>query len=49
MAAAVLRLLDDPDLRGRLVEEGLRTAATMDWDTATDSFLHALESAAADR
>ncbi|MET1075216.1 MAG: glycosyltransferase family 4 protein [Umezawaea sp.] len=47
MAEALLRLLRDDDLRGRLVEEGLRTASSMNWDDAAGSFLKALEAAAA--
>jgi glycosyltransferase involved in cell wall biosynthesis len=47
MADAVLRLIRDPELRGRLVEAGLRTASSMNWDNSTDSFLKAVESAKA--
>lgn len=47
MADAVSRLILDPDLRGRLVEAGLRTAAAMDWDASADAFLAALEAVAA--
>ncbi|HEX6340275.1 glycosyltransferase family 4 protein [Umezawaea sp.] len=42
MAGAVLRLLRDGESRRRLVESGLRTAASMDWEESADSFLAAL-------
>ncbi|NUT53207.1 MAG: glycosyltransferase family 4 protein [Saccharothrix sp.] len=46
MAEALTRLIQDPHLRGRLVEAGMRTASSMDWNIAADSFLTALETAA---
>ncbi|GGP72478.1 glycosyltransferase family 4 protein [Saccharothrix coeruleofusca] len=45
MAEALTRLIRDPGLRDRLVEAGIRTASSMDWNASTDSFLAALEAA----
>jgi glycosyltransferase involved in cell wall biosynthesis len=41
MAEAVLRLIRDPELLNRLAAAGIRTASSMSWDDATDSFLKA--------
>src|SRR4029079_9376011 len=36
VAAAIQRLLDDPELRGRLGQEGIRTAADYTWEARID-------------
>ncbi|MBP2330611.1 glycosyltransferase involved in cell wall biosynthesis [Kibdelosporangium banguiense] len=46
MAAAVVRLIQDEQLRARLVQAGRETASEMDWSRSTYMFLAALRSAA---
>jgi GT2 family glycosyltransferase/glycosyltransferase involved in cell wall biosynthesis len=43
VSAAIERLLDDPDLRRRLGEEGIRTAADYDWERRIDTLEAFLE------
>jgi glycosyltransferase involved in cell wall biosynthesis len=43
VAGAILRVLADPALRGRLIAEGHRTAAAYAWDRRTDELEGALE------
>jgi GT2 family glycosyltransferase len=47
VAAAIRRLLDDDELRARLVTEGKRTAAVYAWEKRTDELEAALEAIAA--
>src|SRR5207302_9492040 len=46
VAAAIRRLLDDPDLRGRLSDEGRRTARRYSWDARIDELERFFESVA---
>ncbi|MDQ6914830.1 MAG: glycosyltransferase [Actinomycetota bacterium] len=46
VAAAIQRLLDDPDLRGRLGEAGVRTAREYAWERRIDALETFLESVA---
>jgi glycosyltransferase involved in cell wall biosynthesis len=47
VAAAIQRVLDDPDLRRRLGEEGIRTAQDYAWDRRIDALEAFLEDVAA--
>ena len=46
VAAAMRRVLDDPDLRGRLSDEGRRTARRYSWDARIDELERFFESVA---
>jgi GT2 family glycosyltransferase/glycosyltransferase involved in cell wall biosynthesis len=49
VAAAIRRLLDDPDLRARLTEAGLRTAQEYDWSRRINDLERFFEGVAAAR
>jgi glycosyltransferase involved in cell wall biosynthesis len=46
VAAAIRRLLEDPELRRRLGEEGIRTAAEYAWERRIDALEAFLEDVA---